>query len=215
MREQKNKIALGVAILAAGASRRMGQPKLLLPWGNTTVIGQLLQQWKRLGASQVAVVGAASAKPLLDELDRLEFPAANRIVNPAPERGMFSSIQCAANWAGWDPLLTHWLITLGDQPHLQDTSLRMLLNFSAGYPDKICQPLREERRKHPVLLPKQIFHELQTTRADDLKIFLVEHATELSGFQSQDVGLDFDIDTPEDYQHALKFAFPGGEKSTE
>ena len=107
--------------------------------------------------------------------------------------------------------VTHWIITLGDQPHLQDKTLRTLLRFSAGYPDKICQPLRDERRKHPVLIPKQLFQKLQTTTANDLKIFLVEHATELSGFQSDDMGLDFDIDTPEDYQHALKIAFPGNE----
>src|SRR4051812_8081052 len=94
-------IKFGVVILAAGASRRMGRPKLLLPWGQTTALGHLLQQWNGTGASQIAVVHAADAKPLIEELDRLDFPLANRIPNPSPENGMFSSIQCAARWAGW------------------------------------------------------------------------------------------------------------------
>jgi len=138
-------------LLAAGASRRMGRPKLLLPWGKTSVLGHLLQQWNELRASQIAVVHAPDAKPLAAEMDRLGFPAGNRIVNPAPENGMFSSIQCAANWQGWKPELTQWVITLGDQPHLKPATLQTLLEFGARNPEKICQPMRGERRKHPVI----------------------------------------------------------------
>lgn len=201
---QQNK--LGVIILGAGASRRMGQPKLLLPWSVTTVLGHLLQQWNLLGAAQIAIVTTAGAKPLAEELDRLGFPAANRIPNLAPENGMFSSIQCAARWNGWNPELTHWLITLGDQPHLLETTLQTLLDFSALNPDKICQPLRAARRKHPVVLPKRFFGELKNTSAADLKMFLTEHAQNLSGFESDDAGLDLDIDTPEDYDRVRRLS---------
>jgi molybdenum cofactor cytidylyltransferase len=201
VQQQQNKS--GVVILAAGASRRMGRPKLLLSWGGTTVLGHLLQQWNRLGASQIAIVCAAKAKPLSDELDRLKFPAANRIVNPAPENGMFSSIRCAARWNDWNPELTHWVITLGDQPHLRESTLQTLLDCSARNPDKICQPLRAARRKHPVVLPRGFFNELKNTSAADLKIFLAEHAPDLIGFESDDSGLDFDMDTPEDYERLI------------
>jgi molybdenum cofactor cytidylyltransferase len=197
---------VGVVILAAGASRRMGLPKLLLPWGETSVLGHLLRQWKQVGVLQISVVCAAGATPLTDELDRVGFSEASRIVNHAPEAGMFSSIQCAANWPGWVPELTHWVITLGDQPQLRDTTLRHLLDFGARNSDKICQPMRGERRKHPVLLPKQFFHALKNARAGDLKMFLVEHAKDLSGFQSDDAGLDHDLDTPEDYERVKRLA---------
>ena len=50
---------LGVVILAAGASSRMGRPKLLLPWSGTTVIGHLLNQWRALGASPITKIGRA------------------------------------------------------------------------------------------------------------------------------------------------------------
>ncbi len=74
----------------------MGQPKLLLPWGKTTVIGHLIAQWQKAGASQIAIVTAVGDQALAKELDRLALPPEDRLCNPAPELGMFSSIQCAA-----------------------------------------------------------------------------------------------------------------------
>ena len=108
---------LGVVILGAGASSRMGRPKLLLPWKDTTVIGHILRQWRELGARQIAVVHRPDDAPLAAELDRLGVPAHDRIENPTPELGMFSSIVCAANWSGWRTEISSWAIALGDQPH--------------------------------------------------------------------------------------------------
>jgi len=47
---------VGALILGAGKSARMGRPKLLLPWHGTTILGHLIQQWKRLSVEQIAVV---------------------------------------------------------------------------------------------------------------------------------------------------------------
>jgi CTP:molybdopterin cytidylyltransferase MocA len=66
--------------------------------------------------------------------------------------------------------------------------------------------MRAERRKHPVLLPKRFFHGLKNSLARDLKIFLLEHTTSLSGFEAHDTGLDIDMDTPEDYERVKGFA---------
>jgi molybdenum cofactor cytidylyltransferase len=196
--------AIGVVILAAGSSRRMGRPKLLLPWRTTTVLGHLLHQWTQLRAAQVAVVTAPDATDLKSELDRLGFPEQDRIINPAPDRGMFSSIQCTAAWSGWKTGLTHWIISLGDQPQLRPETLQRLVAFSAANPDNICQPMRRGRRRHPVLLPQPAFAALKECTATDLKQFLASRATELAGFESDDAGLDFDLDTPADYDRARR-----------
>ncbi|MEY2466916.1 MAG: molybdenum cofactor cytidylyltransferase [Verrucomicrobiota bacterium] len=137
---------------------------------------------------------------MLAELERLEFSATNRIFNPTPERGMFSSIQCAAQWNGWNQQITHWLITLGDQPHLKTETLQTLLDFGARHPEKICQPLRHGHARHPVLLPKEFFAALADSDVIDLKQFLKTHARDFAGFESDDAGLDLDMDTPEDYE---------------
>src|ERR1051326_7538368 len=111
--------SLGVVILAAGRSSRMGRPKLLLPWGESSVLGHLLRVWHSLNARQIGIVCAAHDTGIGAELDRLCFPESQRIANPNPDRGMFSSIQCAAAWRGWEEPLTHWAVVLGDQPHLR------------------------------------------------------------------------------------------------
>jgi molybdenum cofactor cytidylyltransferase len=194
-------------ILAAGSSSRMGRPKLILPWGPTTVLGHLLEVWKNLSARQVAVVRSESDSAMDAELDRLKFPKSNRITNPAPERGMFSSIQCAAQWPGWEPGVAHWAIVLGDQPHLRPGTLAGLLEFAGRHPGKICQPSRRGRPRHPVLLPSAVVNELGQSRAETLKGFLEPLAGEVRLIELEDPGLDMDMDTPADYEKALKMYF--------
>jgi len=203
----------GVVILAAGASSRMGKPKLVLPWGKTSVLGHLIEQWKQAGG-QIAVVHAAGDQVMDAELNRLDFPVANRIVNPQPERGMLSSIQGAAAWAGWNSGLTHWIIVLGDQPHLRPESLRELIEFAVSHPDKICQPSRRGRPRHPVVLPKEIFEQLKDSRVETLKQFLQDNVSTVALREMDDSGLDLDLDTPADYERALRRFLGSAESAT-
>jgi len=196
--------AVGALILAAGRSVRMGRPKLLLPWGQTSVLGHLLSQWSAAGASQVAIVHAAQDAPILAELDRLGFPSKDRIENPNTDRGMFSSIVCAAQWGGWDPVLTHWAMVLGDQPHLGQATLLNLIEFAKQCPEKVCQPMRNGRHRHPVVLPKTVFQQLAGSTALSLKQFLLRR--EVAALEWDDPGFDLDLDRPEDYQRAMVLA---------
>jgi molybdenum cofactor cytidylyltransferase len=200
----KTRPALGVVILGAGASSRMGRPKLLLRWGRTSVIGHLLRQWERLGARQVAVVCRKNDSRLGAELDRLGVAARNRIVNPAADRGMFSSIICAASWDGWLPKLTVWAIVLGDQPHLHSGCLRTLLAFQREQPECICQPFYGGHGRHPVLLPRKSWVELAESRGGTLKDFLRTASAPVMKCPIDDPRLALDLDTPEDYRRLLR-----------
>jgi molybdenum cofactor cytidylyltransferase len=191
---------LGAVILAAGRSTRMGRPKLLLPWGQSSVLGHIIEQWRLIGAAQIAVVVAEGDLIIETELNRLAFTPNLRIYNPAPNRGMFSSIQCSAAWPRWQPELTHWAIVLGDQPHLRQETLRAIVVFSAGHPDVVCQPAWKGHRRHPVLLPKAVFRHLATSDARDFKQFLAQFPASLCDLD--DPGLDLDLDLPEDYEKA-------------
>jgi CTP:molybdopterin cytidylyltransferase MocA len=171
----------------------MGKPKLLLPWGGTSVLGHLIEQWQALRSRQIAVVCAPGNLPIQAELDRLGFPAQNRIFNPAPEQGMFGSILCSAQWPGWQKVLTHWAIVLGDQPHLQPQTLRRVLDFSAT----------------PVLLPKAVFRRIAGSTAATLKDFIAAKPRQAALCELDDPGLDLDIDRPEDYDKAVRFAASG------
>jgi molybdenum cofactor cytidylyltransferase len=203
------RIILGVVILAAGASSRMGRPKMLLPWGSTSVIGHLIAQWEKAGAEQIGVVCAAGDQGIKSEMDRIGFPSANWIVNTTPEVGMFSSIQCAARWPGWKAQLSHWAVVLGDQPHLQLETLRALMDFAAVHPGAICQPARDGRRRHPVILSQRAFHMVADSLEENLKKFLQSRPEELESCSMDDAGLDLDIDRPEDYELAVRLVADG------
>jgi len=193
-----------VVLLAAGASSRMGRPKLLLPWHGTTVLGHLLSTWLELGAAQLAVVTAPGNGPLTAELARAGLLEPDLITNPKPERGMMSSIRCAAAWSGWRAEVSHFLLTLGDQPHVQTSTLRSLLDFANTHPTQVCQPARNGRPRHPVLLPGDLFRQLAKTPAENLKQFLHGVPERRATFESDDTGLDFDLDEPADYERALR-----------
>ena len=192
----------GVVILGAGASSRMAQPKLLLGWKDTTVIGQIIRQWRELGAGQIAVVHRPNDTALFAELDRLGLSVQDRIENPQPERGMFSSLICAANWSGWRKEISNWAIVLGDQPHLRTDTLRELLEFHAANADAICQPQFGDHGRHPLILPRAAFAGLKTSRAESLKDFLKAVSCRRAVFATNDSGLALDLDTPDDYQRA-------------
>ena len=179
----------------------MGKPKLLLPWGQTSILGHLIRRWKELRADQITVTCAARDLTVCAELDRLSFPQQNRIANPDTDRGMFSSIICAAQWHGWRDSLSHWAIVLGDQPHIRSDTLEQLLNFAAKHPQQVCQPSRNGKKGHPVIVPKPVFLQIGKSTSADLKEFLA--GQEVAQCQCNDAGQDLDIDRPEDYQQAL------------
>jgi molybdenum cofactor cytidylyltransferase len=196
-------LPVGVVILGAGASSRMGRPKLLLPWHNTTVIGHIIAQWRELGAMQITVVQRDNDTALAAELDRIDLPKSNRILNPQPERGMLSSVLCAANWARWNPEITTFAIALGDQPHLRLDMLRGLLKYHSENPGAVCQPEFQGRARHPVLLPRDMFLKLKQTNAETLKDFLKLIPCSSVQYSVDDAAVSLDLDTPEDYIRAM------------
>jgi len=170
-----------------------------LPWEETTIIGHLISQWQQLDATQIAIVIRPNDTALLEELKRLNFPQQNCIENSQPERGMFSSIICAANWNGWNAEISHFAIALGDQPHLQMKTLQTLLKFVRQHPANICQPACGGKTGHPVILPRDIFDGLQCTQAGTLKDFLKHFSARSVQCVINDSGVTLDLDTPEDY----------------
>jgi molybdenum cofactor cytidylyltransferase len=193
--------SFGVVLLAAGASRRMGTCKLLLPWKEKTVLAHLLDQWRKVGAAQIAPVIDASNQPLKSALVDARFASDEWIENPFPERGMFSSLQEGSRWKGWRLGLTHWVIALGDQPHVQISTLRLLLETAQQNPTRICQPVFGQCAAHPIILPRDQFLALADSYAPDLRAFIRNHEELRLRISVNDPGVTGDLDTPADYAH--------------
>ena len=129
---------------AAGASTRMGRPKLLLPWGETTVLESTIAALREGGAETVVVVIAAEG-PLKEWLPP---PGARCAVNEEPSRGMLSSVLAGlAVLPTPDPLL----VCPGDLPALRASTVAALL---AAYRREsgIVVPRHGRRRGHPLLI---------------------------------------------------------------
>jgi molybdenum cofactor cytidylyltransferase len=192
--------AFGVVILAAGASTRMGTCKLLLPWGEKTILTHLLDQWRSTGAAQIAPVIDPSNQPLRKALAHAGFSPSDWIENESPQLGMFSSLQEASRWTGWLSTLTHWIISLGDQPHIETSTLYVLLNAARENPTRICQPALNGETAHPIILPGSNFRELAQNDVPDLRTYIRRQEPFRLRVPVEDAGVSGDLDTPEDYR---------------
>jgi molybdenum cofactor cytidylyltransferase len=192
-----------IAILAAGESRRMGAPKLCLPWNDTTVLGHLLNQWREAGAEKILVVHPREPRsPVTLELDRLAIPSEERTPTEAPERGMMGSVVTAAVRAVEDSTLTHLIIALGDQPHLRTETLRELLRACDTAPGQMVRVLHQNKPGHPLALPAELLPELSQTPCATLREFLGLQNAPVLDLTCDDSGVLLDMDTPDDYARA-------------
>jgi molybdenum cofactor cytidylyltransferase len=191
--------AFGVVILAAGTSTRMGKCKLLLPWGEKTILTHLLDQWRSAGAAQITPVIDPSNQPLRKALAHAGFSPSDWIENRSPQLGMFSSLQEASRWTGWLSTLTHWIISLGDQPHIQISTLRLLLDAARKNPTRICQPALQGHTAHPIILPASNFRELAQNDVPDLRTYIRRQEASRLRVAVEDAGVSRDLDTSQDY----------------
>ena len=96
-------------LLAAGLSKRMGVQKLLLPFGDSTVIETVLENMRGAGFSEIIAVFSSEVHDVLGDLG----DGIRAAVNPAPERGQSSSLSIALEML---PDGEDFCIMLGDLP---------------------------------------------------------------------------------------------------
>jgi molybdenum cofactor cytidylyltransferase len=152
---------VGCAILAAGASRRLGQPKqLLLHHGQPLVRHAAQAVWQSRAAACALVVGAEgdAVRAALGAL------ALEVLENADWNEGMASSIRRAVTWAR-DESCDALLLTLCDQPRLSAAHLdRLITEFErSGY---CVASGYAEKNGVPALFPKAHFDELATLCGD-------------------------------------------------
>ena len=115
--------AVGCAILAAGASRRLGRPKQLVQFRGNELVRHLALQALGSKADHLAVIVGASAEQVVPAVGELPL---NCVVNLGWREGIASSIRCAAHWAAQKNLDALILMTC-DQPHLEAAHLDRLV----------------------------------------------------------------------------------------
>jgi len=196
---------ISVIILAAGESRRMGQPKLLLPWGETTVLGKVITTFAAGlvpvatdGWEIIVVTGAASrhVENLVLQLSN-NYPV-HTINNPDyANSGMLGSLQAglrAVSSTGGAAL-----IGLGDQPQVRPETIQSICAAYFQTGSSLVVPSFRQRRGHPWLASRSLWPEILALPATTTsRQFLNAHIKDIE-YVPADESILQDLDTPEEY----------------
>ena len=194
---------IAAIILAAGKSTRMGAPKLLLPWGQSTVIETVVQHVIVSRFRPVVIVTGANQASIEKKLapfsDRVQV-----IHNEQYDRlEMFFSIKLGIRQvAGYCDAA---MLFLGDQPHISPQTVADLIAIFNDQSASIVIPSYNMRRGHPILLHQRYFNEILGMPDDaSLKTFLANNEQEIQYLLIDDDSILEDMDSPEEYQQLKK-----------
>jgi molybdenum cofactor cytidylyltransferase len=182
-------------VLAAGLSRRMGRPKLLLDWGGKSVIRRVVEQVMAQGVDEVIVVVGHEAAAIRRALSSLSV---RFVQNPRPEAGQASSIACGVSALA--PGAEAALIVLGDQPALPPEIIPRLLQTFTQSGKSIVAPAYRGVQGNPVLFAASVFPELLSLTGDLGARSVVEKVPARIAAVPFDLPMPADLDMPEDYE---------------
>lgn len=189
---------LDALIPAAGRSRRMGKPKLLLPFEGDTLLGHLVARLEEAGVTRVLLV----VRP--DDQDLRAWAAGRGLdvaLNPEPERGMLTSV-----WSGLETLAAgrDLLLCPGDHPRVRPDTVRRLIEALDSGGAGLVLPVHNGQRGHPLLVAADLVPEIR--RLDPqigLRQLARRHADRLLELEVDDPGVLTDVDRPSDYARLL------------
>jgi molybdenum cofactor cytidylyltransferase len=186
-------------ILAAGESKRMGQPKMLLPWGKSSVIEHVVITFLNAGVEGLLVVTGGAQ-------DRVEKALANHPVrithNPEYSSGeMLSSLQCGLRKMPDGTQAA--LIGLGDQPQVQESSIRAICEAYQATQSGLIVPSFQMRRGHPWLIARPLWNEILELRPPSTpREVLNKYSDEIRYVTVDTPTILADLDTPADYRNS-------------
>ncbi|HEY4899844.1 MAG TPA: nucleotidyltransferase family protein [Terriglobales bacterium] len=201
-------------ILAAGESTRMGRDKALLPWppvaegapAVNTFLGAMIDLLQQHADLVIVVAGRniAELEPVVDA------HGAFTVVNPAPERGQFSSIQVGLRNVLNRGRDAAFLVPVDRPPVLPATVRDLRAAFLAADTDVwavVPEVLQDGApvHGHPILVGREMMEQFlrapATAVARDIQH---QHHQHIRYLRSQDARVSANIDTPEDYRHLLR-----------
>lgn len=182
-------------ILGAGASQRLGPPKQLLPFRNTTMLGWVVQQAQRaLQLDELIVVLGRAA----DEVrERVDFGTARVVENKVFTEGCSSSYR--AGLAALNPESQAIMIILGDQPGIMPEVIDTLAEEWRQTDALIALCSYNDRKGHPMIFSKAMFEQLEGLHGDKAAWKLVDANAD----RVQEV--HFNLPFPDDINTAADF----------
>jgi len=196
--------SVAALVLAAGLSRRMGTNKLLLPFGERTVLGQVVATLTSCPLDEIVVVTGHEREKVESSASRnasrrggLRF-----VYNPQYAAGdMLSSIQ--AGLAAMRRDCDAALVALGDQPQIERRVVEQVI--AARAPGAVVIPSFNRRGGHPILIDRPCWPEvLALPLGANLRQALRAHADWVRYVEVDTETIWRDMDTPDDYDRLVR-----------
>lgn len=182
-------------ILAAGESKRMGEPKMLMPWGRSTVLQTVISTFQAADVRDILLVTGGAR----EQVERLVGKTVQTIYNDDYKKsGMLGSIQLGLRAKMREASAA--LICLGDQPQVEEGSVRSVCDTFLKTRSSLVVPSYQKQRGHPWLVARALWDEILLMREPDtMRNFLNKHISEIQYVESGTPTILQDVDTPEDY----------------
>ncbi len=201
-------------ILAAGESTRMGRDKALLPWppvaqgapAVNTFLGAIIDLLQQHTDQVIVVAGknVAELQPIADS------HGAFVVVNPAPQRGQFSSLQIGLREVLNRGRDAAFLVPV-DRPPVLPATVRELREAYLTADTDVWAVVPEVLREgtvvhgHPILVGRDLIEKFLRAPANAVARELEhQHQQHVFYLRVADARIVENIDTPEDYQRLLR-----------
>jgi len=187
-------------VLAAGESRRMGKLKALLPFGERTVIEQVIHDLLQVDLDGVAVVLGHRAEEIAAVVESLPVQL---IYNADYLQGMTSSAQAAMREIA--PIPEAYMLALVDQPHLGCEPAQRVLEAFRQSQKGLVIPTYQGKRGHPIALSRKYRDEALALGPDQgLNLVTRGHPDDTLEIPLADDFILQDMDYPEEYEAMLQ-----------
>jgi molybdenum cofactor cytidylyltransferase len=183
-------------VLAAGASRRLGRPKQLLPYGEGVLLDAVLGTARASGFDQI-VLALGGAEHFVRQ--SVDTRGCDVVGNPAFGAGCSSSI--AAAIPALHPDTDVLVLLLGDQPGVSPETVRRLLVGRGTAPLAVCR--YDDGVGHPFAFDRSVLPELAALHGDKAVWKLLEQRAAEVREVVVPGPIPLDIDTEADYERAL------------
>jgi len=191
---------ISAILLAAGESNRMGQPKQLLPFGQSTIVERTIDNLLDSAVSETIVVLGYRDEEIRKTIADKPVKIA---INPDYQQGMSASI--IAGLKQINKRARAVLIALGDQPFVDSRTINSLIEAFIANKRGIIIPVYQGRRGNPVIFAIRYKGELLNLKGDiGGREIVKRHPEDMLEVAVNCEGVLFDIDTAENYTSMVK-----------
>lgn len=186
-------------VLAAGESKRMGTPKMLLPYNDVTIIEQVIRNLMDANVDRVVVVVGAGKEEIMKVTRRYDV---FHCYNENYKSGMLSSVKCGFYSLPEGCLAA--LIMPGDQPMTGPGEINRVISSFLENDRGLIMAVHNGKRGHPLIVDMKYLEEvLSLPEEAGLRALAERHPDDVLESDTDDPSVLRDIDTQEDYMNEI------------